>query len=156
MLPHVVHSRYPSPFTTANQCRSTRGRSTKAMTFNDPVAGVRPTPSPLVFFQFETVRAAWDDSRRPRCTIHSLHKATTPKKSHRNVLPSVLSRQIEQCRFSGVPTQQDEPYTRGTSRAQQLLRPSRALGAVQVEHWVPSKLSHPTAGERALLRGSPS
>uniref|UniRef100_A0A8R7UBL4 Uncharacterized protein n=1 Tax=Triticum urartu TaxID=4572 RepID=A0A8R7UBL4_TRIUA len=38
MTPQVVHSRYPSPFTTSNQCRSTRGRSTKAMTFNDPVA----------------------------------------------------------------------------------------------------------------------
>uniref|UniRef100_A0A453K141 Uncharacterized protein n=1 Tax=Aegilops tauschii subsp. strangulata TaxID=200361 RepID=A0A453K141_AEGTS len=32
MPPQVVHSRYPSPFTTANQCRSMRGRSTKAMT----------------------------------------------------------------------------------------------------------------------------
>ncbi|XP_044395751.1 uncharacterized protein [Triticum aestivum] len=31
MPPQVVHSRYPSPFTTANQCRSMRGRSTKAM-----------------------------------------------------------------------------------------------------------------------------
>ncbi|XP_040248181.1 uncharacterized protein [Aegilops tauschii subsp. strangulata] len=85
MPPHVVHSRYPSPFTTANQCRSTRGRSTKAMTFNDPVAGVRPTPSPLVFFQFETVRAAWGDS--PETTLHHPQPPQPNKMNHTHEEP---------------------------------------------------------------------